>query len=264
MGKFLGYTELGNYWQCPRRFAWAYTGWRRSVIDPYMLRGSMTHAAIAGYLRGGDPRAGVAAIIRDTFDWSSHNPGLELPDVAALAKQAIAYYELWQGKLSAGLGNPALAVETRITAKLNEITLAGTPDAVLMVDGKPSILEIKTTAQKASVADLDLTGQADYYAWLAQAHYKLQTLPWVALDVITEDYAFRHHRPARAQQGLYLAASIAAVTRRLSLGEDFRKSPSYGYWCGRCPYKEPCKTVDRGGDELGALAEHCHQEEVAA
>ena len=239
------YSDITTYSLCPRRWVWQRANWQWASLPEEMIRGSLVHASVAALLQGKDTRAARQAVLQENLELSKSNPALQVPDWEKVNSEAQGLFMAWQIKLAASIKLPCLLVEETLSLEHMAQKIGGTPDAVAIINGKPSILELKTTGSPR-IEHLDITGQADYYAWLFAESYQFKEQLWVALDIVTPEYVFRHHRPARLQQGAYLAARATAIAQ--NAGPHMLGAPAYGWWCRTCPYQAPCKAYDSGED----------------
>lgn len=260
--KLYTYTDLDLYWDCPRRWWYHRQGWRPYEIPNPMLRGWLAHKASAASWAREDPRLAVAnAVVAYGEDLTAGKVG-NLQDKLAQAKllggEALNFNKRYHDLYAEGF--IARGVEKTIAHSDGPRQLGGTPDAILKdVQGRNYILELKT-GNKPDVEALEMSGQADYYAHLADKagiDIHLIKLALVSPDLVTE-----YVRPPRLQTGQSFYASLGLMaTRHEQEPLAALHSPHPGWQCPRCPYFDACRTREDGGDDGEVLELTCRIEQ---
>ena len=219
-----------------------------------MLRGSMVHAGVAAHYRGGDVAQAVTQVAAE------YSRGLVQGKVADALTLMGQVKKLEGAALSMvqrylplyGTGTPLL-VETTITKVEGPRLLGGTPDAIVLDAAGRKVLKELKTSDYGDLQAYNITGQADYYAYLAG------DIALINIDVITPNLVTQLERPPRADRGSYLYNQLALLAVKYEQEAMFAlNSPHYSWKCARCPFFEACKTYDMGGDQEDLLAQtHC-------
>lgn len=255
MSELYTYSDVVQFWECPRQWAYRREGWQPLVWSKGMLRGHLIHRGIAAGLLGlnvqqamkdaaEDYRDGIATIrVPLTKELE------EVPKALQEAQDLTARYLRMHG-----LEFQPLYVEERLVVPPGHI--GGTPDAVVLHKDRVCILELKTGASPDMRA-LDHTGQPDYYAWVWGQLHPDRPISYVLIDVITTEGIFRIERPPRIKAGEYIGK--AAQNFQLRRTKDALETPHYGFWCRYCPFLLACSMRDTGGDDQTVLSELCYQ-----
>lgn len=254
MTKPYTYRDLVQAWTCPRAWTWHRQGYESYVLPDAVLRGSMVHGGVSSYWTGSNVKDGVRTVAADYLvglQEMRYEKEIKLQKMIAEAIDlSNRYVNLYAHTITPILQDNLLPhVEHRILTKYREWDIGGTPDCVGRRAGKLLLVELKTS-NDPDISALDIAGQPDFYAYLwTLLHDSPPDL--ICFGIISPDYITEITRPPNLVQGKYMYERLSKFAAEWNTA---LRLPQYGWWCGKCPFQDPCRALDKGADPYEILA----------
>lgn len=253
-GSVFSYSDLVEYWRCPRRFGYKAIGFKHIEVNETLIRGQLFHYGIAAYHRGEvtmplslQPILNrMVDTIKDETEYVGANKLDEVKNVLEKAlSEALTMLQRYL-QYHAKTWMP-LEVEERLYFG----SAAGTPDLIALQDKQLWLVDFKTTGRDApDLRTYELSGQVDYYAYLYAAA-KGRPISIVQYEVITPENVMSHQRPPRPERGRYMLTQVQLLALQSSTG--LLNTPHFSWDCTRCPFFRPCMAREQGASDLDIL-----------
>lgn len=243
-------SQVKTFMRCPRLYQYRYVlGAEREHVSSNLVFGSAVHAALAAYyvalLNGGDiVTEELVQLFVDEWDGEVASlPNLLLPDgidAGQLKDQGIALVRVFLDDVPSveevlGVEQPfALDITDPTTGEVLEEQLVGALDAVVVQDGKRTVLEHKTAARRWSDDQVRWDLQAGVYLAVTDADLlRFQILVKNRTPVMQVADTFRTEASK--------AEALETTCRVLDAIRAGAFWPSRGWQCRSCEYASRCQ-----------------------
>jgi hypothetical protein len=248
----LGYTQLNQYRECPRKFCFGQVLQYQPLEVPAALEtGLFVHSAISAKLKGNNPLQAINQSLNTTLgklQTIQDNARRNKAEMTTCdnAKRAIAladrYCEFYLKDYE------SIAIEPELT--FNNVVCH--PDLICKYQGNLTIVDFKTS-RSPDVRWYIHSGQADLYAYVYnQLNSLFGKVSMTVYDVISEDGIFHIEHLPNKTKGLNLYNEIEILARDLELQEPLKEFyPAFWHYdCpNRCAYYQPCTMLEENNPD---------------
>jgi len=237
------YTQLHQFWECPRAFGFQQMGYHPIVLPEPMTTGVLTHAAIASYFRGGDWTKVMAALLTEANEVLDKIPD-NVKRTEASEDLITAFGRAQDLTLRYIEQKACDYIPIFVEQEFRHDRVVIHPDLVAYFKENNTIIitDIKTS-KSPDLRAYDLSGQVDLYAIVLKRVEALKAT-LVAYDVISEEGIYRIIRPPRREVGERLYTEIAVLSKELE-NLNLLDWPHAKWDCpSRCDFFEACYIMD--------------------
>jgi len=233
------YTQISQYLTCPRRYRYRYVdGWKEKDTRPALLFGRAFELALGAYFRREDPGE---AFFREWLICKDQTAVFSKDSWDRMLEQAIMLLIRFCQEDRVRVSNPASEMQTKFSKAVGKGEFIGYIDAIGSLDGKPCLLEWKTSSARypeEPAGLLALDPQLVCYSWLTGIEDVAQVV-FVRKRLVEIQYLRTTITDAQRREFGYL---VESTIRRIESadflphsGIRFPQNP-----CNRCPYLGLC------------------------
>jgi PD-(D/E)XK nuclease superfamily protein len=163
------YTQISHYLSCPRRYGHRYSdGWREKDTRPAMLFGRAFELALGAYFRREDP---ADVLFREWLACKHQDLQFSRRDTwDRMLEQGIMLLHRFCQENRVEVPQPKQNLQLKLTRTIGRNDFVAYIDAVGRLDGKPCLLEWKTSSARHSeepAGVLALDPQLLCYSWIS-------------------------------------------------------------------------------------------------
>ncbi|MBI2393709.1 MAG: PD-(D/E)XK nuclease family protein [Deltaproteobacteria bacterium] len=252
----LSVSQLKTFIQCPRKYALAYVHGVAPQFRPIALAfGTAWHEAVGFHLTASTKaqqaeRNEVKTIFRERLSIAVEGDATPVlfdddEDLGKVIDHGIKMLDVFLDRLP--IPERVIGVELPFSLEIVdpefgdvlEVPLIGALDALVIHDGRPAVLELKTAKKKWSTDQLEYDLQPTAYAMAAEqlGYDNPDVVLLVATKTSKPDVQIERLVRTKADRD-DLAVTAQSVTAAIAAGIDH---PIRGWACRGCPYAHACR-----------------------